>query len=132
MIRWSMSGGERLAACGLDAERVARFAKLVGLEQPWPMIFSRREAAHAAGLPRPEEAFCASFCCKEALLKALETTYPFPECELLYQPQREEQALTLSPDLRRRFGIAEVRVRFLAPREGELAAVVYLQRGSGG
>jgi phosphopantetheinyl transferase (holo-ACP synthase) len=126
VIRWENGGPGRLLACGVDAEQVSRFAKLVGDPRPWPQIFSAREAAHAAGLGDPAAGLCASFCCKEALVKALESAFPYPECELLYQPGREEQELILSAGIRERHHITQARARLLAPREGELAAVVSL------
>ena len=126
VIRWREEGPGPLLACGLDAELIGRFAKLAGSERPWPQIFSEREAAHAAGLADTPEGLCASFCCKEALLKALEETFPYPECELLYEPGRDVQELLLPAGMIERHRITFARARFLPCPAGELAVAVCL------
>ena len=116
---------------GLDAEQVARFEKLAAGEQPWRLVYSAREAEHLAAQPQAAQAFCAAFCCKEALCKALGEFYSFPEFECLYRPGAPEQEFVLAPGLKERHGIEEVRVRideqFLGER-GEFVVEVYLIR----
>ena len=126
MLTWHCRSASRLLACGVDAERIERFEELSGRELPWPMVFSPGEASHNRGLPDPAEGFCAAFCCKEAVFKAIEQPFRFTDCELLLDPGRPDQALRLSPGLCGRLGIAASSARILHPRRGELAAVVYL------
>src|SRR5512138_994962 len=126
MIRWEDGDSGSPRACGVDGEQVRRFAKLVGVRDPWPQIFSAREAAHAAAAPDPAAALCASFCCKEALVKALEAAYPYRECELFLEGGQEEQDLVLSPGIRESHRVLRARARVFSAREGELVAVVCL------
>ena len=116
---------------GLDAEQVTRFEKLAAGDKPWRHVYSAREAAHLAAQPQAAQAFCAAFCCKEALCKALGEFYSFPEFECLYRAGAPEQEFVLAAGLKERHGIAEVRVRidtrFLGER-GEFVVEVYLIR----
>lgn len=118
-----------LRGAGVDAERVERFAELAHGPRPWPLVFSAREAAHLMSLPDPAWGFCAAFCCKEALCKALGEPYPFPACEVLARPGQEEQELRVDPELRERHGIGAVVARVLVDHRadrGELVAAVCL------
>jgi phosphopantetheinyl transferase (holo-ACP synthase) len=119
---------------GLDAEQVARFEKLAAGDKPWRHVYSAREAAHLAAQPQAARAFCAAFCCKEALCKALGGAYAFPEFECLYLPGAPEQEFVPAPGLKERQGIGEVRVKideqFLVDR-GEFVVEVYLIRTAG-
>lgn len=114
---------------GLDAEQVTRFDKLAAGDKPWRHVYSAREAEHLAAQPQAAQAFCAAFCCKEALCKALGESYSFPEFECLYRSGATEQEFVLAPGLRERHGIEEVRVsiatQFLGER-GEFVVEVYL------
>lgn len=125
-VGWIMPG------IGLDAEQVSRFEKFAAGERPWRLVYSAREAEHLAAQPQAAEAFCAAFCCKEALYKALGEFYSFPEFECLYRAGAPEQEYVLAPGLKERLGIGEVRVRidgqFLGAR-GEFLVEVYLTRG---
>ncbi|MHB8837045.1 MAG: 4'-phosphopantetheinyl transferase superfamily protein [Candidatus Methylomirabilia bacterium] len=117
---------------GLDAEQVARFEKLAAGDKPWRHVYSAREAEHLAAQPLAAQAFCAAFCCKEAMYKALGEFYSFPEFECLYRPGAPELEFVLAPGLQERLGIGEVRVgidtQFLGER-GEYVVEVYLTRG---
>ncbi len=117
---------------GLDAEQVARFEKLAAGDKPWRHVYSAREAEHLAAQPQAAQAFCAAFCCKEALCKALGQAYSFPQFECLYRSGAPEQEFVLAPELKDRHGIDELRVRidarFLDER-GEFVVEVYLIRG---
>ena len=120
-----------LRGVGLDAEQVSRFEKFAAGEQPWRLVYSAREAGHLAARPQAARAFCAAFCCKEALYKALGEFYSFPQFECLYRPGASEQEFELAPALKERLAIEEVRVkideRFLDER-GEFVVEVYLTR----
>jgi phosphopantetheinyl transferase (holo-ACP synthase) len=113
---------------GLDAEQVARFDKLAAGVTPWRFVYSEGEARHLAAQPHAARAFCAAFCCKEALCKALGEAYSFPQLECRYVAGARTPQLVVGPQLRER-GVRELRVsvdeRFLAER-GELVAEVYL------
>ena len=103
-----------LLGCGVDAERVARFRKFADETCPMPMVFSEAEVAHNRTLANPEVGFCASFCCKEALCKALEHPFNFPECEFLYRDAPAPHGVTLAPALRNELGILDVQVTVLS------------------
>ncbi len=102
-----------LLGCGVDAERIARFRKLAVQADPMPIVFSKAEVSHNRTLPDPAVGFCASFCCKEALYKAVDTPFNFSDCEFSYHPADDDHVLTLSPNLQEKIGIIDVRVRIL-------------------
>jgi phosphopantetheinyl transferase (holo-ACP synthase) len=120
-----------LLGVGLDAEQVARFEKLAAGGDSWRHVYSAREAGHLAAQPQAARAFCAAFCCKEALCKALGAAYAFPEFECLYLPGTPEPEFVLAPGFAERHGIEAVRVwideQFLSER-GEFVVEVYLIR----
>ena len=73
-----------LISCGIDSERIERFVSWIpGTENPLPLVFTDRELAHCRAQRDPARALCASFCCKEAVFKALGEPYNFTDCELL-------------------------------------------------
>ncbi len=89
------------------------------------MVFSAREVEYINRLADPAFGFCAAFCCKEAVFKALGQPINFVECELLYIPDQVIQQPRLS------FGtaipeIADCSVRIFPNLPGELVAVAYL------
>jgi phosphopantetheinyl transferase (holo-ACP synthase) len=102
-----------LLGCGVDAERIERFRELADQADPMPMVFSEAEVSHNQTLPDPAVGFCASFCCKEAFYKAVDTPFNFPDCEFSYHPADNDHVLTLSPDLQKEIGIVDARVRIL-------------------
>jgi len=124
-----------LAGVGIDAERIERFARLAAGAPRWRHVFSPGEAEHLAAQPRAEIAFCAAFCCKEALLKALGERYPFTECECRFQPGSVEPGIALSTALQERFALAGARVRFhgrFPDERGECVVEAHLLRGWNG
>jgi phosphopantetheinyl transferase (holo-ACP synthase) len=124
-----------LAGAGVDAERIERFAKLAAGAPRWRHVYTQREAEHLASLPRADLAFCAAFCCKEAVLKALGERYPLPECECRFPPGSFEPAIALSPALLEGFALTGARGllhgRFPDER-GECVLEVHLLRGAAG
>ena len=66
-------GGVRapLLGAGIDAERIERFEKLASGGRVWRHVYSPRETGHLAAQPLAAHAFCAAFCAKEAVCKAL-------------------------------------------------------------
>lgn len=122
---WTSETPLPLVGCGIDTERPDRFRKVAAGEAEWPMLFSPEESALLRAQPDPALAFCASFCCKEALLKAVESTYSYTEARLLYRPGAEVQQPELSPGLMQRFGLSGVTMRFLDLREGEVTGVLF-------
>jgi phosphopantetheinyl transferase (holo-ACP synthase) len=122
-----------LAGVGVDAERVERFAKLAAGGSRWRHVFSLGEAEHLSSLPHPALAYCAAFCCKEAVLKALGERYPFTECECRFAPGSLEPAIALSPALLGRYGLAAAHARFhggFPTERGECVLEVHVFRGS--
>lgn len=92
----------------------------------WGDVFSPRELTHARAAGDGARALCASFCAKEALLKALRTPFSPVECELCYEPGDERQELGLSWTLRHEHGIAEAQVRVSFSADGECRTLVHL------
>lgn len=122
---WTFETGRRLIGCGVDAERPARFEKLVGEKTPWHLVYSEREVAHVRGLPNQALGFCAAFCCKEAVVKAVEDSFPFSECEVFYEPDGTAN-LSLSSRFSQEWGVQAADVRISRPTDEEVVAVVYL------
>ncbi len=85
---WSFDCKDSLISCGIDAEIIKRFRKWSGNpEDPPPFIYSEREREHVFSFNDPAKPLCVSFCCKEALFKALARPYNFNKCEMLYRDQ---------------------------------------------
>lgn len=123
------AAGGLLIGVGVDAERIGRFEKLAAGGTAWRHVYSSREAEHLAAQPQSALAFCAAFCAKEALCKALGSAYPFRECECLHLPGLAELELSLSPGLKERHGLGRARVRFHAaypPERGECVVEAHL------
>jgi phosphopantetheinyl transferase (holo-ACP synthase) len=122
---WTSESVLRLIGCGVDAERPARFEKLGVATKPWHLVYSDREVSHVRGLPDQALGYCAAFCRKEAVVKALEGSFPFSECEVFYQPDGTA-TLCLSQRLAQEWGVRASEVRLSRPTDEELVAVVYL------
>jgi len=126
---WSTQTNLRLLGCGIDSEKFARFAGSAFEEpHPMPLVFSRREVAHARTLPDPAMGLCACFCSKEAMFKALGEPYDFTRCELFPDRWGQRAELRLGEELCRQYGIAEssASVRSELEEEGETVVVVYI------
>ena len=127
MLIFNTSAG--LAGCGIDAENADRFArwKREGRE-PSPLIFSTREIGHCASLPDEPGGFCASFCCKEAVFKALGQPFNGPECELFWMPDTEQYSIGLSERLRADYRLSGGRAVVEMHPPGEFVVQAYLFR----
>jgi phosphopantetheinyl transferase (holo-ACP synthase) len=127
---WTFRTSYPVRACGIDCEKIGRFAKWAGPagDRPPAFVFSEGEIGYVRTLPDPSFGLCASFCCKEAVYKALGESYDFPECELLFDPARETSEVRLSNEVRSKFRIDEAvaMVRRNPLDDGELIVVVYL------
>lgn len=122
-----------LAGVGVDAERIERFEKLAAGAPRWRHVYAQDEAEHLSSLDQAALRFCAAFCCKEAVLKALGGRYPFTECECRFQPGSLEPAIALSPALREQHDLAAVHARFhgrFPGERGECVLEVHLLRDS--
>lgn len=126
LLTWSFEPTLHLSGCGVDSERVDRFANLVGRDDPFELVFSAREVSHIRTLSDPAEGFCIAFCCKEAMCKALERPFDFRDCELLSDRASSEQNLRLSQSLRDEFNITSASARIMRPHKAERLVVVYL------
>ena len=126
LLTWSFEPTLHLSGCGVDSERVDRFANLVDQNDPFELVFSAREISHIRTLSNQAEGFCMAFCCKEAICKALERPFDFRDCELLLDPAESEQTLCLSQNLRDEFNIAGASARIMRPHKTECLAIVYL------
>ena len=99
-LTWNYKISRKLIACGIDAEQVERFAPYAASdEHPMPFVFSGDEIKHFKELANPVKGFCAAFCCKEALYKAISQHYNFPDCELFLSGNNAWQILKLSNQL---------------------------------
>jgi len=115
-----------LIGCGIDAESVDRFRRYDLRDNPLPMVFSSDEISHIRSLSDRALGLCASFCCKEALFKALGKPYTFNQCHLFYEPHTDLHHPTLSLTTDQLPEIGDCTIRFLHPRPGELVAVAHL------
>jgi phosphopantetheinyl transferase (holo-ACP synthase) len=113
------AAGAILAGVGVDAEEVRRFEKLAAGAPRWRLVFTPREAEHIAAQPRAALAFCAAFCCKEAVCKALGERYPFVDVECRFVPGGRGLEAVPAPALRERHGIAGIGVRLRERYPGE-------------
>lgn len=97
MLTFKSTG--RLLGCGIDAESIDRFSRWEhdGID-PSPFIFSPRELEHYSSLADRSTGLCVSFCCKEAVYKALEHPYNFCDCELLWEPTRKKYSITFTDE----------------------------------
>lgn len=129
-MTWSFDAPGRLAAAGVDAETVERFERLAIDEESWGWVFSRDERSHNRRLPSPSEGFCASFCTKEAVLKAVRFPYDLTECELFYRPGETEHPVRLAPTFRTRHGVDHATAHVIRGETGELIVAAYLFAGA--
>jgi phosphopantetheinyl transferase (holo-ACP synthase) len=102
---WSFDSEHRLAACGLDVERVSRFRDMASDEAPMPMVFSAEEAARCRASDDPARAFCVCFCAKEAVLKALRSPYELTDCRVRPGPGATGATVELAGALAREHGV---------------------------
>jgi phosphopantetheinyl transferase (holo-ACP synthase) len=123
---WTFDSSLTLVGCGVDAEQIHRFDKFSEGKKPWPFVYSVREIAHHRSLPLPSRGYCASFCCKEAVLKALQQSFHFPDCELFYDPGKAVQSLRFPESFLRQHGLTGGEARIDSPAAEEMRAVVYL------
>ncbi|HEY5997766.1 MAG TPA: 4'-phosphopantetheinyl transferase superfamily protein [bacterium] len=122
-----------LVGVGVDAEDVRRFAKIAAGAPRWRLVFTEREAEHLAAQPRPALAFCAAFCAKEAVCKALGERYPFVECECRFPGGGRSLEVIAAPALLESRGIAGIRVHLrehYPDERGECVVEAYLYRGA--
>ncbi len=127
LITWPLDSSVSFRRVGIDAESPERvWSLLCSGGRPGPHVFSSREVAHNRTLPDAAAGFCACFCTKEALFKALNRSYNYLECELFLNPAAEEQELHLSPALQRECGIGASLAKVVFPGTGECLAAVFL------
>jgi len=115
-----------LIGCGIDGEMIDRFTRFSHKNNPLPMVFSPGEINHIRTLTDQRRGFCASFCCKEAFLKAFGYPFNFTQCELFYKPNKTLQRPILSLRDDRSQVINDCTVRFMCPQPGEMVAIVHL------
>jgi phosphopantetheinyl transferase (holo-ACP synthase) len=126
---WSFSSSRRLIACGIDSERIDRFRGWASEPARAPsFVFTGREIGHACGLADAALGLCASFCCKEAVFKALGGPYDFTDCEFFMNEDEEPARIHLSEGLRSKHRVREAlaAVRRERLEAGELIVVAYL------
>lgn len=95
---WNFDSDLSLIGCGIDAENIHRFARILQDDFPqFPLVFTKREIQFILKTPFPEKSMCACFCCKEAVFKALGEPYNFIECELFPDFNQDFNKIHLSP-----------------------------------
>jgi phosphopantetheinyl transferase (holo-ACP synthase) len=129
LLTFSSDSNQTLIGCGVDGETVARFSRYVDQNDPLPMVFSPKEVEHIRTLPDKALGFCSSFCCKEAVFKALGVPFNFTECELFFIPGQDLQRPVLSFPRQSTLPITDCTARFFSPVTGEQAVVVHLFGG---
>ena len=116
-----------LLRCGIDSEHIERFSKWdQDGNTPSPLIFSNKEIKHCSSLEKPYIGFCVSFCCKEAVFKALEGPYDFTECELLWIPGHDNFQCNLNDELLNKHQIKNNRICVELTENNESIVTVYL------
>jgi len=129
---WSFDSEHRLAACGLDVERVSRFRDVASNEAPMPMVFSPEETARCRASDDPARAFCVCFCAKEAVLKALRSPYDLTGCRVDPRPGATGAAIELADDLAMEHGVmTRGRLECTAVDGDGLLVAAYLFSGAG-
>ncbi len=124
---WRVKGDEVLIGCGIDSEHIARFAKWgTDREEASPFVFSEKELEYCFTLDDPAIGLCTSFCCKEALYKALEQPYDFTSCEFFWHPSLKKHQLILDDELRNRHLISKIKTELEITSQGECIIVIYL------
>ena len=123
----TFKSNDKLLGCGIDVEFIDRFArwKLDGIE-PSPMIFSSREIEHYSSLTDQSVGLCTSFCCKEAIYKALQRPYNFTDCELFWKPGAKKFTINLSDKLQNEYQITEPLAWVNLNKSGECHVQVFL------
>ena len=104
---WSFDSCTPPRFCGVDAERVARFSTLdIRRTHPFPFVFTAREIYFNRKARNLSLGLCVSFCCKEAVFKALGVPYNFTDCEILYAGEPGLVPIRLARPLCREHGLA--------------------------
>jgi phosphopantetheinyl transferase (holo-ACP synthase) len=116
--------------CGIDVETVSRFAGWRSQSNPPPpLIFSRREAAHAMSAPNPAESLCVSFCFKESVVKAVGEMFDPTLCEFFWNDSLTKYHFSLHRSLRREYRIGKLYVCIDTSEKGLCVATVFLFQG---
>ena len=124
---WTCEAPGPLIGCGIDAERISRFLRYTaGEAHPMPFVFSSREIRYSRSSASPQRSLCASFCCKEALFKAIREPYDFPACELFWDGGATGD-VRISRAVRRQYDINEAVARVAeVASDDELVVTVFL------
>ncbi len=127
---WNSEACGPLRGAGVDAERIARFARPNASPNPLPMVFTEREAAHAAACGDPARALCAAFCVKEALFKAAGRPVDVRACEVFARPGQQRPEVVIGEGLAADLGGAAIEVRLFEDGGNLIAAVVLTGEGA--
>ena len=123
----TFNNDDRLLGCGIDAEHIERFSRWTGHgAEPPPFIFSPREIGYYRARSDCATGLCASFCCKEAVFKAIGNPYNFTDCELLWEPFKKRYTFLLSAALRREYSISDQKAVVDVKKSGECIVQVFL------
>jgi phosphopantetheinyl transferase (holo-ACP synthase) len=125
---WTFETAHALHSCGIDAERIDRFAAMAGEDSPMPLVFAADEVAHAGTRPDPAATLCICFCAKEAVLKALETPYDLTGCRVFPAGRGARTTIFLDDEIAGEHGIStKGRLEYRHDPDGdEVVAAAYL------
>ncbi len=115
-----------IIGCGIDCETISRFTKYIDQPHPLPFIFSRKEVEHIHTLEDKAIGFCAAFCCKEAVFKAIDQPFNFNQCQFFYQPNRKTQPPPLLESIDSFAAVSRCSINIHFPDDIELMAIVHL------
>ncbi len=126
--RWTFSSSRKIFGCGIDSERVERFGTFRNSEdRPFPFVFAPGEHQRLLLLEDPPNGFCAAFCCKEAVHKAVGAFYDYTQCVLQYEPWRRIAPIQFADEFLETYaisgGIARIQSQSTA---GEITVSVVL------
>ena len=122
--RFSIDNAATLISCGIDIENSDRSKKWVGAFPTF--IYSESEIKQFLKLDNPQEIMSASFSLKEALFKAVQKPYNFPECELLEFSTDELLELNFSDTFKEEYQISFANYTIKKSNYNEIIVTLFL------
>ncbi len=128
-LTWSFKASKPLLRCGIDAESVDRFEKLLAQDsRPFPLLFNDREIQYIQSGSEAAWKFCVAFCVKEALVKSFGESYDFLEVQVFPKHDESLQTIEFSPEFEKQSGITKSVFKILQDElpSKEIAVIVYV------
>jgi phosphopantetheinyl transferase (holo-ACP synthase) len=121
---WTFDPGARLVGCGIDAERIERFCQWTKPDAERPAyIYNQDEFNWCRSRPDPALALCASFCCKEALFKAIGAPYNYTGCSARYDWSQDKCVIDIAEEILAEHGFSRAVARIFVDCDHCIAAV---------